>query len=418
MEPSQPSHSTSHSSAAAQSRSGESFPKGDSQHPPHSTPPPIPPPPTGPTQHWGFYPPPPPPPSRLRRFIKGVLLVFGVLFLISLVASLFSSGDQNKLTAQGFSETIVRPSSSEHKIALLTVSGMIQSLTGGIAGGDMVETIQAQLKAAKEDPAVKAVLLKIDSPGGEVLASDLICDAIRDFHEETGKPVVASMQGLAASGGYYVAVPCQWIIAHELTMTGSIGVILHAYNYRELMNKVGVRPLVFKSGKFKDMLRADKKEEEILPEEMAMMQSMIDETYQRFLDVVRTGRAQALVANPGQSRELVSNWEELADGRILSGTQAFESGFIDEIGDFEDAIQRTKIIAGIPDAKLIKYQRPVGFNDFFRILGINPNDPPSAQSQQKTLKIDLGLNPGAIQSGRLYFLTPTLLGIGTVSSQP
>lgn len=378
---------------------------------PNTAPPPIP--PSNPPPGWVYYGP-APRRSLLGRVVRWGLLAFAALFFIGFISNLLNPDTTEITWSGGLSETVVRDSPSDHKIALITVSGMIQSLTGGIASGDMVETIQDQLKAAKEDPAVKAVLLKVDSPGGEVLASDLIHEAIRDFYKETQKPVIASMQGLAASGGYYVSAPCQWIVAHELTMTGSIGVILHTYNYRELMDKVGVRPLVFKSGKFKDTLRADKSEEEILPEEMAMMQDMINETYARFKDVVRAGREKAQEVSPGQSRELVSDWESLADGRILSGSQAYEAGFVDEIGDFEDALKRAKIIAGIPDAKVIKYQRPVGFGDFFRLLGKSDLGPSGNQSQQKqTLQIDLGWNRSALQPGRLYFMTPTFMGSGS-----
>src|SRR4029079_10112350 len=102
---------------------------------------------------------------------------------------------------------------------------------------------------------VKAVILKIDSPGGEVMASDDISRALVQFQEKHKKPVIASSRVLAASGGYYVAAPCRWIVANELTITGSIGVILSSLNYRGLMDKVGIEPVVFKSGKFKDMLR-------------------------------------------------------------------------------------------------------------------------------------------------------------------
>src|SRR6185436_19433065 len=102
--------------------------------------------------------------------------------------------------------------------------------------------------------------------------------AVADFQEHHKKPVVASMSGLAASGGYYVSAPCQWIVANELTITGSIGVILSSFNYRGLMDKVGVQPVVFKSGKFKDMLRGSKKPEEVDPAEQKMIQDMVMET--------------------------------------------------------------------------------------------------------------------------------------------
>src|SRR5262245_15714229 len=106
----------------------------------------------------------------------------------------------------------------------------------------MVEFIQDQFKFAARDSRFKAVLLKVDSPGGEVLASDDIYRAIQDFQKESGKPVVASMGSLAASGGYYVSAPCRWIVANELTITGSIGAIFHSFNYRGLMATAGLRP--------------------------------------------------------------------------------------------------------------------------------------------------------------------------------
>src|SRR4029450_5729008 len=114
--------------------------------------------------------------------------------------------------------------------------------------------VEEQFRRAAEDKRVKAVILKVNSPGGEVLASDDIYNIIEKFQNKTQKPVVAAMGSLAASGGYYVSAPCQWIVANEMTITGSIGVILHSFNYRGLMDKVGLRPVVYKSGKLKDML--------------------------------------------------------------------------------------------------------------------------------------------------------------------
>ena len=135
----------------------------------------------------------------------------------------------------------------------------------------MVDYVKAQLRLAGEDHRVQAVILKVDSPGGEVMASDDLNRAITEFQDDYDKPVIASMGGVAASGGYYAAVACRWVVANELTITGSIGVILQSYNYRGLMDKVGVSPLVFKSGRFKDMLSGDKREEDILPEEKRIL---------------------------------------------------------------------------------------------------------------------------------------------------
>ena len=123
---------------------------------------------------------------------------------------------------------------------MVDVDGIITSRAIDQGGYSMVDVIKAQLKRAEEDDRVKAVILKVDSPGGEVLASDEISRAIAEFQTKPhGKPVVCSMGSLAASGGYYVSAPCRWIVANELTITGSIGVIMSTWNYRGLMDKVG-----------------------------------------------------------------------------------------------------------------------------------------------------------------------------------
>ena len=169
------------------------------------------------------------------------------------------------------------------------------------SGYSMVDVIKAQLKRAEEDDKVKAVILKVDSPGGEVLASDEISRAIGEFQTKPrGKPVVCSMGSLAASGGYYVSAPCRWIVANDLTITGSIGVIMSAWNYRGLMDKVGVRPQTFKSGKYKDMLSGSREPDSITQEERDMVQALINETYGRFTNVVATGREWAREKNQEQ----------------------------------------------------------------------------------------------------------------------
>ena len=148
-----------------------------------------------------------------------------------------------------------------------------------------------------------------------MLASDEIADIVR----ESDKPVIAVMGAVAASGGYYVAAPADWIVAHELTITGSIGVIMSGYSFRNLMDKAGVQPIVFKSGKNKDMLSMNKREEDITDEERKIVQDMIGETFGRFKKVVREGRD----ANNRDGRNgqlLADDWESFADGRILSVT--------------------------------------------------------------------------------------------------
>src|SRR5208337_1005517 len=194
-------------------------------------------------------------------------------------------------------ECVLEDNNSRRKIAVVTVDGIITDHTVDRAGNNMVSVIKAQLDRAKEDERVKAVILKVDSPGGEVMASDQINKVIAKFQDESGKPVVCSMGSLAASGGYYISVPCRWIVANELTITGSIGVIMHGWNYRGLMDKVGIAPMTYKSGKFKDMLSGERSTNEVPPEEHAMVQALIDETYGRFTNVVCAGRTQAWQKN-------------------------------------------------------------------------------------------------------------------------
>ncbi|KAB2663677.1 MAG: S49 family peptidase, partial [Verrucomicrobia bacterium] len=169
------------------------------------------------------------------------------------------AGSHGGRGADQLHETVIEDNASEDKIAVLTIDGVITGQPVEPGGRTLVDLVRDQLERARDDDAVKAVLLKVDSPGGEVLASDEIYRLIRDFlDEESPKPVVVSMGSLAASGGYYVSAPCQWIVANEMTMTGSIGVIFHGYNYRGLMDKVGVRPEITKSGKLKDMMSGEK----------------------------------------------------------------------------------------------------------------------------------------------------------------
>lgn len=300
-----------------------------------------------------------------------------------------------------FEEIIVENPDADSKIAIISVQGMI-SREFDPTGRDMVDVIEDQLKLAAKDSDVKAVLLKIDSPGGEVMASDDISRAISQFQEKHKKPVIASMQGLAASGGYYVAAPCQWIVANELTITGSIGVILSSFNYRGLMDKVGLQPVVFKSGKFKDMLRGSKRPEEIDPAEQDMIQQMVMETYGKFKSVVKAGREAAAAKNGAKGARLVSNWEEYADGRILTGKRARELGFVDQLGNFQTSVDTAREIAGISGkARLVRYEEPFSLG---RLLGLGVT---ARSAKANTLKLDLGLDLPKVEAGRMYFLSPT-----------
>ena len=339
-------------------------------------------------------------------------MVFAIILLVLLGLSLFgnfssimsnlvfSKGKHIRSVGPRLEEVITEDNDASDKIAIIDVQGIITSRVIDSGGYSMVDLIKAQLKRAEEDSKVKAVILKVDSPGGEVLASDEIYRAISDFQKNAHKSVVASMGNLAASGGYYVSAPCQWIVANHLTITGSIGVILHSWNYRGLMNKVGLQPETYKSGKFKDMLSGERNPDEIPAEEREMVQSLINETYSKFKSVVAKGRTEANKKNTGKDRgrTLASDWENYADGRVLSGTEAFKLGFVDQNGNFEDAVDRAKTIAGISSANLIEFQQRYDISDLFRLFG---------QSETRVVKLDLGVDAPKLQAGQLYFLSPT-----------
>ena len=354
-----------------------------------------------------------PPAPKKNRGWKIFALVLLVLLVISVFGNLGQLAERianfgtklDHTAGPHLEEVVLEDNDSHNKIAVVSVEGIISSQFED-GGYDLVELIKAQLRRAEDDKRVRAVILKVNSPGGEVLASDEIYNLIADFQEtdkeHNGKPVIASMGSLAASGGYYVSAPCRWIVANELTITGSIGVIMHSWNYRGLMTKVGLTPEVYKSGKFKDMLSGERNPDEITPEERAMVQALIDETYQKFKGVVAEGRKLANDENGKSGHKLAADWETYADGRVLSGTKALELGLVDELGNFDTAVIRAEKIAGLKegDSNLIEYQPRRDLADLFRLFG---------KTEARSLKVDLGMNFPKLQAGMLYFLSPTFL---------
>ena len=387
----------------------------DSNMPPSPpTPPPIPPPlpPTPPPQPPPYIPPRLVPPRRIGRGWKVAVLVLAILLALSLIANFQNMA--GGVMADGFTpvrkagpvleEAIVEYNHSINKIAVVPVEGIISSDGLDGRGYGLVEYIKDQLELAQKDDSVKAVILKVNSPGGEVLASDDIYHAIEDFQRVSGKPVVAAMSSVAASGGYYVSAPCKWIVANELTITGSIGVIMSTMNIRGLLDKVGVRPEVFKSGKFKDMLSWTKRPEEVTDEERKMVQKMVDETYEKFKEVVTDGRKAANDANEKRSekgRKLSNSWTDYADGRVLSGKEAYEIGLVDELGGWQTAVRRARKLAKIENANLVQYHQRVDFSSLFRLFG--------KSSGETKVKVDVGFEVPQLKAGYMYFLPPALI---------
>ena len=310
-------------------------------------------------------------------------------------------------------EYMLENNHSVNKIAVITIEGIITSHERDEAGNNMVDVVQAQLDRASDDRRVKAVLLKMDSPGGEVLASDQIYKAIRDFETDQpeksgkpghkGKPVICSMGSLAASGGYYISSGSRWIVANELTLTGSIGVIMHGWNYRGLMDKVGIAPMTYKSGKFKDMLSGERATNEVPPEEHAMVQGLINDTYNKFKSVVREGRNAAYDLNKKEGKDstdkgkqLADNWTDFADGRVVSGKEALEHGFVDQLGDFDDAVDRAQKIVNIEDCNLIEYRERYDISNFLSMFG--------QSGQAHDIKLQLDTEAPKLHAGLMYFL--------------
>jgi protease-4 len=339
---------------------------------------------------------------KILAIVLIVMLVFSLLVNFGQMVSSLSriTTGHTRTVGPRLEESLLEDNGAHFKVVVVSIEGLISGALIDGTGFNLPSVVKAKLKRAEEDPRVKAVILKVDSPGGEVLASDEIADAIREFQTNSRKPVVVSMGNLAASGGYYVSAPCRWIVANDLTITGSIGVIMSGFNYRGLLDKLGVQPNVYKSGKFKDMLSGSRNPSEIPPDERKMVQSLIDETYGKFKSVVAKGREAAHTANGDKGRALGSNWEEYADGRVLSGSQALELGFVDELGNFDDAVKRALKIAGIPDANVVEYEHTIDISDLFRLFG---------KASMSPAKVDLGIEFPKLKAGQPYFLSPTYL---------
>lgn len=229
------------------------------------------------------------------------------------------------------------------KIAVIALSGTITTGESSLLAGSAItpELVRDYLKKAEADRSVEAIVFRIESPGGEISPCQEILREIERIGQT--KTIVVSMGSTAASGGYYISTKADKIVALPTTMTGSIGVISQIMNIEGLLEKLGIEIETFKGGKYKDMYRGFR---EMTQEEKEIMQGMIDEYYEQFIEVVAEGR--------GLSEEEVRN---LATGQIYTGTEAKKLGLIDELGDLETAINLTAGIAGI-ETPIVEYYQP------------------------------------------------------------
>jgi protease-4 len=248
----------------------------------------------------------------------------------------------------------------------------------------MVDTIKTQLHQAQHDEKVKGVVLYVNSPGGEVTASDTIYAAVKAVAKV--KPVIVYMDSVAASGGYYVACGATKIVASETTLTGSIGVIMQGMSYHGLFEKIGMGSNTFTSGKFKDTLSGARP---MRDDEKAYIQGLVDRMYQRFVGIVSEARKVPVA-------ELTAG---VADGRVMTGGEAIAAKLVDKIGYVEDAYDLARAEAKVPGAMIVRYTKQP--NSVMDILTMESRAPQ---------KVELSL-PGAaalqqLAPGRLYYLPP------------
>ena len=256
--------------------------------------------------------------------------------------------------SEGLERVVVEKSGrwvETNRIALVDVGGFIASESGlwTMLGGTSVADVQQKLQLAAADSRVRAVVLRINSPGGEASASDVIYQEVLRFKETTGKPVVAALMGAAASGGYYIALSADCIVASPTTITGSVGVIMDLVNMEKLYGKLGLESVVIKSGEKKDIGSLTRP---MTPEEREILQGLNRALFDRFLATVRERRR----AMDEQQLKTVS------DGRVVSAQEALQLNLVDRIGYLRDAIRLACDLAKIESADVILYRSSPGYN--------------------------------------------------------
>jgi protease-4 len=303
-----------------------------------------------------------------------------VAALLPLAAGCFVSLGNVALTGRDrpLEETTVEGEGRD-KVLLLDVEEVITDVPTRRAFGLFEEEstlarVQSELRRAAEDERVKALVLRINSPGGGATASDQIYAEVVRFKRERKVPVLAALGDLAASGGYYVACAADRIVAHPTTVTGSIGVLLTNVNVEGLLGKIGVKNETYKAGEHKDLLSPLRG---ATPEERRIIQAILDTMHARFVSVVRESR-------PGLDPARVA---ELTDGRIFDAPQALAAGLVDDIGDLRHAIELAKAAAGLERARVVAYHRgDAPENIYARGGGLPP--------QVNVLPVDLGALAG------------------------
>jgi protease-4 len=288
--------------------------------------------------------------------------IAAVLFFVSIAVgaatTLFTADTENIIdelfaSESAFYEEVIEGDDYTNVIAVFDVEGTIQDTGEASLLSSATYNHRAfmdKLKMAEENDDIKGIILRVNSPGGGVVESAEIYEKILDI-KKVKKPVYVSMGSMAASGGYYISAPADKIYASPETMTGSLGVIMHGYNYEKLAKKYGVEFETIKSGPHKDIMSPTR---EMTGEEREILQNMINNSYDQFVKVIADGR--------GMTEKEV---REIADGRIYDGRQAKENHLIDDFGHLDDVIAAMKTDIGKKDAQVIRYTDEAGFGSLF-----------------------------------------------------
>lgn len=257
-------------------------------------------------------------------------------------------------TSKSLKETVIQKADgliAFDKIAVIDVDGlMVNRRRSGLlrTGENPVSLFVEKLDKAAADRSVKAVVLRLNSPGGTVSASDIMHHRLLEFKRKTGKPVVACVVGLGCSGAYFLACGCDGIVIQPSGVTGNIGTIFQTFSVAGTMEKIGVEAVAIKSGKLKDMASPL---HDLTEDERQVLQGVIDEHYSQFLEVVRQGRPKL------DERKI----RDLADGRVFTAKQALREGLVDKIGYLDDGIEWAGEITGVEKAKVVIYHRPTSY---------------------------------------------------------
>ncbi|MGD2175618.1 MAG: signal peptide peptidase SppA [Candidatus Brocadiaceae bacterium] len=273
-----------------------------------------------------------------------LVLLAGALFVIFAALIVVSSVGGTARTGLPLTEVTVSGERGAPKVALVPVRGLL--LRGGF-GEDPLRLLEAMLDRAGKDEQVHAVILSVDSGGGGMTTCDMMHRRLLDYREETGTPVVALVEGIGASGAYYVSCAADHIIAHPTSLTGSIGVLMQLYDAGGLMEKVGVQDRTVKSGRFKDMGSPfAQKSREDWERDQEVLSDIIRQMHERFIQVVARER--------GLPREEV---RPIADGRIFTGQEALQLKLVDQIGYRDDAVAKVRDMTGLDRVHVVEYAR-------------------------------------------------------------